>query len=127
MLRVTCPQSIVPFGADQTLYLVVDSLGDGHSENQRAVERPDLETIISDLLAGEFNEPVRVLAFNTLEHWSEDLSREVADEIQARCDIDGVLVPEHVRDFVEGYIGPVTGFHQASGARVSDKDGEPTR
>jgi hypothetical protein len=42
-----------------------------------------------------------VVAFNTLEHWSEDVSADVAAEIQMRCDIDGEPVPEHVKDFVE--------------------------
>jgi hypothetical protein len=30
-------------------------------------ERSDLETVIADLMAGEFNEPIRVVAFNTSE------------------------------------------------------------
>jgi hypothetical protein len=65
------------------------------------VERTDLETIIDDLMSGLFNDPVRVVAFNTLEHWSEDVSADVAAEIQTRCDIDGEPIPEHVKDFVE--------------------------
>jgi hypothetical protein len=57
-------------------------------------------------MSGQFNDPVRVVAFNTLEHWSEDVSKDIADEIQTRCDIEGVAVPEHVRDFVASYTGP---------------------
>ena len=41
-------------------------------------------------------------AFNTLEHWSQDISRDIAAEIQTRCDIEGTAVPEHVEDFVRG-------------------------
>jgi hypothetical protein len=44
---------------------------------------------------------VRVVAFNTLEHWSKDLLADVAAEIQTRCDIDGEPVPEHLKDFVD--------------------------
>jgi hypothetical protein len=47
------------------------------------------------------NDPVRVVAFNTLEHWTNDVSKDTAEVIQARCDIAGDPVPEHVRDFVE--------------------------
>jgi hypothetical protein len=95
--------ALVPFGADQTVYLAIDSFGRGNRYRETEIERPDIEAIISDLLAGQFNEPVRVMAFNTLEHWMRDLSREVAAEIQARCDIENIPVPEHVRDFVERY------------------------
>src|SRR3981189_3520345 len=97
----------VAFGPDQTVYLVIDRFGKlGSVYRETEVERADLETIIADLMSGQFNDPVRVVAFNTLEHWSEDVSKDIADEIQTRCDIEGVAVPEHVRDFVASYTGP---------------------
>jgi hypothetical protein len=97
----------VPYGADQTVYLVVDSFGArGSVYRETEVERADLETVIADLLSGQFNAPVRVVAFNTLEHWAEDVSNQIADEIQTRCDIEGTPVPEHIRDFVESHTGP---------------------
>jgi len=34
------------------------------------------------LLAGEYNEPVRIIAFNTAEGWSRDVSVEIADEVR---------------------------------------------
>jgi hypothetical protein len=98
--------TVVPYGADQTVYLVFDSFGASRSDcPEKEIEREDLETTISDLLTGQFNAPVRVMAFNTLEHWIEDVSNQVAEDIQARCDIDGVPVPEHVRDFVASHTG----------------------
>jgi hypothetical protein len=94
--------TVVRYGADQTVYLVIDSFGaSGTVYRETEFERTDLETIIGDLMSGQFNNPVRVGAFNTLEHWSEDVSADVAAEIQTRCDIDGEPVPEHVKDFVE--------------------------
>jgi hypothetical protein len=47
------------------------------------------------------------VAFNTLEHWSEDVSSDIAAEIQLRCDIDGVPVPEHLTDFVQTHVHPL--------------------
>jgi hypothetical protein len=67
------------------------------------IERADLETVISDLTTGQFSNPVRVVAFNTLEHWAKDVSADIAEEIRTRCDIEGNDVPEHIRDFVENY------------------------
>jgi len=99
---MTWTPGTVPYGADETVYLVVDSFGaQGSVYRETEIERADLETIISDLLTGQFSNPVRVVAFNTLEHWSKDVSADLAKEIQVRCDIDGVEVPEHIRDFVE--------------------------
>ena len=95
----------VPYGADQTVYLVVDSFGRlGTAYRETDVERTDLETVITDLMSGQFNDPVRVVAFNTLEHWAQDVS--IALEIQSRSDIDGHDIPETLRDFVDGYAGP---------------------
>jgi hypothetical protein len=51
-------------------------------------------------------DPMRIVAFNTLEHWSEDVAGYIATEIQTRCDIEGEPVPESIRDFVERHIGP---------------------
>jgi hypothetical protein len=92
---------IVPFSADETAYLVVDSISNGTVYRETEIENADLETVISDLLTGQYNCPLRVIAFNTLEHWSDDVSSAVAAEIQTRCDIEGVPVPEHLADFVQ--------------------------
>jgi len=99
---------LVPYGADQTAYLVVDSFSaSGAVYRETEVERTDFETIVADFLTGQFNDPVRVIAFNTLEHWSDDVSQAIATEIQTRCDIEGVSVPEHVSDFVDRHWGPL--------------------
>ena len=99
--------SIVPYGADQTLYIVVDDLGQrGMFRLEREVERTELETVVADLMSGQFNDPICVAAFNTLEHWSKDISMDVAREIQCRCDIDGSDVPPYLAGFIELHIGP---------------------
>ncbi len=96
---------LIPYGADQTIYMVVDTVGAQGCCREAELERADLEEVISDLLDGRFNFPVRVIAYNTLEHWAEDVSTQVAEEIQSRCDIDGIVVPEHVEDFVACHAG----------------------
>jgi hypothetical protein len=105
MPRTGWTLGIVPYGADQTAYLVIDRFHGLGVYRETEVERADLETIITDLMSGQFNDPVRIVAFNTLEHWSEDVSKEIAREIQTRCDIEGEDVPESIRDFVDSYVG----------------------
>ena len=100
----------VPYGADQTIYVVVDK--SGRADGEKEVERADLETIVGEFMAGAFADPVRVVAFNTLEHWSQDISADVAEEIQTRCDIEGMPLPEHVRDFFNRHRRTVTLRHR---------------
>ena len=92
--------STVPYGADQTLYLVMDAVGPRDLKLQNPIERPDLNSVINDLMLARFNNPVGIYAFNTLEHWTADISKNVAEEIQCRCDIEGAPVPAHLEDFV---------------------------
>jgi hypothetical protein len=60
---------MVPYGADETVYLVVDSFASGAAYRETEIERADLEAVISDLMRGELNASVRVVALNALEHW----------------------------------------------------------
>jgi hypothetical protein len=110
MPRAGSSPTIMPYGADQTVYLVVDSFGaNGTVYRETEVERTDLETIIGDLMSGQFNDPVRVVAFNTLEHWSKDVSADIAAEIRTRCDIDGEPVPA-----CEGFCGAACSLNPAA-------------
>jgi hypothetical protein len=50
---------------DQTVYLVIDRFKNGTVYCETEIERTDLETIVNDFMTGQFNDPVRVVAFNT--------------------------------------------------------------
>jgi uncharacterized NAD-dependent epimerase/dehydratase family protein len=77
----------------------------GSAWREADVTTADLETVIQDLLAGEYRRPLRVVAFNTTQHWSEDVSRDIASEIQRRCDLQLTDVPSHLAEFVDRYAG----------------------
>jgi hypothetical protein len=98
--------SIVPGGYDQTVYLVADDFGGlGQAWREADYKGADFETIIQDLLAGEYSNPIRVIAFNTNEGWSADVSADVAYDIRRRCDLQLREVPSSIRDFVEQHEG----------------------
>jgi hypothetical protein len=65
-----------------------------------------LGTVISDLMSGQYSDPVRVVAFNTAEHWSEDASEDVAREILRRLDLAGHDLPSSIQAFVDSHLGP---------------------
>jgi hypothetical protein len=53
-------------GNDQTVYLVVEDFGKlGRAWREADYEATDLETVIQNLLSGQYNNPIRVVAFNT--------------------------------------------------------------
>src|SRR6478735_5747403 len=83
MPRTGWSPATIPYGADQTVYLVIDRFTSGSLYRETEIERSDLETIISEFMTGQFNDPVRVVAFNTLEHWADDVSTDIAQEVQA--------------------------------------------
>jgi hypothetical protein len=54
------------------------------------------------LLEGQYSNPVRVVAFNTAEGWSRDVSDDVEDELRERCANRGE-VPSYLADFLERF------------------------
>ena len=58
--------------------------------------------LIRHLLEGQCNNPVRVVAFNTDEGWSRDVSDDVADELRERCAQRGA-VPDFLLGFLEAH------------------------
>jgi hypothetical protein len=94
--------SIIPNDNDQTVYLVAEDFGKlGRAWREADYEATDLETVIQDLLSGQYNNPIRVVAFDTAERWSEDVSQDVAHELRRRCDLQLRDVPSSIQDFVE--------------------------
>lgn len=98
--------SIVPNGQDETVYLVVDCFGkDGCVWREADVGSTDLETVIADLMSGQYSDPDRVVAFNTAECWAQDVSDDVAREIRRRADLAYEDVSSTVEDFVIRHAG----------------------
>lgn len=107
--------SIVPNGDDQTVYLVKDDLGRlGAVWREADAEVADLETVLTDLLTGQYKNPLRVIAFNTAEGWSHDVSEDIAHELRRRCDLQLRDVPSAIQNFVERH----EGHHQQFSLRL---------
>jgi len=106
-MRRSWTPSIVPNGPDQTFYIVINNYGTlGPAFAETDLGEADLETTISDLMSGQYGDPVRVVAFNTAERWSEDVSEDVAREIMRRLDLAGGALPSSLAAFVESHLGP---------------------
>jgi len=93
--------SIIPKGFDSDVYLVLDDFGPiGPAYREADEEASDRETIIRNMMSGQYN-PVRVVAFNTAEGWSRDVTSEIAREIYSRAERSGDELSPGLRDFVD--------------------------
>ena len=64
-------------------------------------EAADLEAVIQGSLIGEYGNPIRVIAFNTVEHWSDDVSADIAHKSRRRCDLQVRDIPLGLQDFTD--------------------------
>ena len=64
-------------------------------------EKGDRETLVRHLIEGQYEHPVRIVAFNTAEGWSRDVSTEIAREIFQRARAQGEELTGPVRQFVD--------------------------
>lgn len=77
--------SIVP-NLDHEVHLVLDDLGKlGRVYRETDEDGADKETVIRQISDGQFNKPVRVVAFNTNEGWARDVTEDIARELLARA------------------------------------------
>ena len=69
---------------DVTVYLVLNDYRTGLAYVETALDEADLETIIRNFIAGEYDSALRVVAFNAAEGWSRDVSEDIAGDHRSR-------------------------------------------
>jgi hypothetical protein len=90
---------------DVTVHIVLDDYGKaGRVYRETDEEDTTIGSVVDDLLTGKFNNPVRVVAFNTSEGWSRDVSEDVAREVLRRVTQRGRPLAASSRNFVEAYV-----------------------
>jgi hypothetical protein len=93
----TLDRQLLPY--DVTVYLVLDDFGEiGRAYRETDEARADFKSVIEDLRTGQFSRPVRVVAFNTAEGWSRDVSEGIAREL---TNLNQPL-PDSAQAFVDG-------------------------
>jgi hypothetical protein len=86
---------------DDTVYLVLEDFGKfGQAYRETDPRQADRQTVLSNLLSGQYEHPLRIVAFNTTEGWARDVTAEIAGEAFTCLDQDD-LSPA-ARAFVEG-------------------------
>jgi hypothetical protein len=94
---------------DITVYLVLNDngkLGLAYVETDPA--EADRESIIRNFLSGQYGNAVQVVAFNTAEGWSWDVSEDVAREVLQRAIDADVDLGEDTKRFIDRHVADPT-------------------
>ena len=93
--------SIAPNEQEQDVYLVLDDLGHlGRAWRETDEAGASRSTLVRNLLEGQYENPVRIVAFNTAEGWSRDMTVDIADELRRRY-VEDDDVAESLLAFME--------------------------
>lgn len=105
--------SIVPNDRlDKDFYLVLEDFQSGAAFRETD-ERVDYSTLLNDLLNGQYEQVLRVVAFNPAEGWSRDASEDIARELERRIGAEDREVSDTLMDFIEGQLGRKVGTQLA--------------
>ena len=92
--------------SENTTYLLLDEM-----TNQRASIWPEISadeaneaTIVQWIIEGQFSRPVKIVAFNTEDGWSRDVTQEIATKL-LDLNSNGVALSAAAREFVERLTG----------------------
>ena len=98
------PASFTP---EQDLHFVLCDFGrSGQAYVETDPSQADASTIVRNLLDGQYNRPVRVLALNVEEGWVRDVSQVIAAKVRDVARHDGQGLTGGTRDFIEAHGDP---------------------
>ncbi len=89
--------SLAPTHDAATTYLVLDDFPDGRIFRETDEAEANRETVIQDIVSGQYKKPVRVISFNAAEGWARDVTEDIAREIVDTCE----PLSRSAREFVE--------------------------
>jgi hypothetical protein len=86
---------------DRDIYLVLEDFRAGAAWRETDEDRTDAAEVVGDLLSGQYEQPLRVVAFNPAEGWSRDVTEDIALELDRRIAAEGREVSERLQEFIE--------------------------
>src|SRR3979409_653024 len=104
MKRTSSPP-IVP-GFDFEVCVVLDDFGPaGRAYREADEDKADRETVIRNIMRGEYERPLRVVAVHSAESWSRDITEDIGREIMERSHRTGETLSGMAAAFVEWSTG----------------------
>ena len=104
-LRLMNP--VLDYQQDVTVYLVVNDFGQlGKAYVETDIAEADREAIIRNFISGQYSNALCVLAFNTAEGWSRDVSEDIANEVLERAFDADENLSEDTKRFIDRHVRP---------------------
>src|ERR1700722_15538762 len=101
------PRHVPQLSEDVTVYLVLNDHGkNGLAYDETDPAEADRETIIRNFLSGQYSNALRVIAFNTAEGWSRDVSEDIAGEVLERAFNADDNLGEDTKRFIDRHVRP---------------------
>jgi hypothetical protein len=101
LLAAKSSPSVVPEDANRDVYLVLDDFGRlGRAWRETDEAGANRATLVRNLLDGQYEDPVRIVAFNAAQGWSRDVTVDIADELRRRY-VEYDEVPASILKFLE--------------------------
>jgi hypothetical protein len=97
----------VPDPQDVTVYLVVNDFGQlGKAYVETDIAEADREAIIRNFISGQYSNALCVVAFNTAEGWSRDVSEDIANDVLERAFDADENLSEDTKRFIDRHVRP---------------------
>jgi hypothetical protein len=103
---------------DQDIYLVLEDFRSGSAWRETHESDTDVSTVVEGLLTGQYEQPLRGVAFNPVERRSRDATEEIAEELDRLISAEGREVSEALQEFVGSNIGRKMGVQLALPLRI---------
>ena len=95
------PPSLVP-SFDHGLHFVLCDFGKyGKTYIETDPDEADRDTIVRNMIDGQYDRSLRVIALNSAEGWSRDVSEQIAKAVLAAAQADDRALTAGTRAFVE--------------------------
>jgi len=104
-LRLMNP--VPDYQQDVTVYLVVNDFGQlGKAYVETDIAEADREAIIRNFISGQYSNALCVVAINTAEGWSRDVSEDIANEVLERAFDADENLSEDTKRFIDRHVRP---------------------
>ena len=92
---------------DVTVHIVLNYFGSrlDRAYAETGEDEADENTVIENILNGQYSHPLQVVAFNTARGWSRDVSEDIARAVLGRAQREGRPIGKAAQEFLKHVLG----------------------
>jgi hypothetical protein len=96
---------LAPGEPDVVIHLVLNDFARGRAYVETEEAQADQESIIENILSGQYSHPLRVIAFNVAEGWARDATEDIAHAVLDRARGHNRPIAGAAQEFLEKTLG----------------------